>query len=166
MIARRAAALLACLGGAALAGEPASPPAATAATVASAAWMRAVPPGARTAAIYLTLHGGAAGIDVVSASAPVAATVELHTTRAEGSMQRMLRVPAFAVAAGATRALRPGGDHLMLIGLARPLRDGDRLSLILTLADGRTRRIDVPVLDLIATGPDGAAAEACCGAGP
>jgi periplasmic copper chaperone A len=99
------------------------------------AYARVSRPDAPTAAVFMTIENPAATPDrLLSASASVAEKTELHThvMSAEGMMQ-MLEVPeGFAVPAGGSYALDRGGDHVMLIGLTRPLSEGDRFTLDLT----------------------------------
>lgn len=84
---------------------------------------------------------------LVSASSEVAQRVELHThlQDADGVM-RMIEVDeGFAVAPGETRALTRGGDHVMLMGLTRPLNDGDTFPLTLVFEREGEVTIEVPV---------------------
>ena len=101
----------------------------------SGAYARVSRPDAPTAAVFMTImNPGATDDRLLAASASVATKTELHThtMSAEGMMQ-MLPVPeGFAIAAGTTRNLDRGGDHLMLTGLTRPLGQGDRFTLDLT----------------------------------
>ena len=61
-----------------------------------------------------------------------------------GSMQQ---VSAIEVPAGGEVALEPGGLHLMLMELAKPLETGDKFSVTLELADGEELAVDVEVRD-------------------
>ena len=49
----------------------------------------------------------------------------------------MRPVRELPIAAGATAVMAPGGMHLMLMQPRRALRDGDRVAIRFTLADGR-----------------------------
>ena len=50
-------------------------------------------------------------------------------------------------------ALQPGGDHLMLMGLSKPLRPGDELQAVLEFAHAGQIAVKIPVLPISATGP-------------
>ena len=76
-------------------------------------------------------NGGAAADRLVAASAAVSARVELHTMRMEGDVMRMRQVDAIDLPANATVELKPGGLHLMLMGLKEPLKAGDTFPLTL-----------------------------------
>lgn len=75
---------------------------------------------------------GTAADKLLSASAAaVAGSVELHTMRMEGDVMRMRQVDTIELPAGATVELKPGGLHLMFIGLKQPLKAGDKFPLML-----------------------------------
>ena len=97
------------------------------------AWVRRAPAVAdsKTAAYVTILNRGAAPDALVSATADVAQSVELHETRTMSGMAMMERVRKLPVAPGARVELKPGGYHLMLIGLKRALSPGERVTLVL-----------------------------------
>ncbi len=83
-------------------------------------------------AAYMTIRNtGAAGDYLVGVETDVAAAAELHTVEDNGGMLAMWPVEAIEIPAGATVELRPGGHHLMLIGLSRELRAGETVPLTL-----------------------------------
>jgi periplasmic copper chaperone A len=57
----------------------------------------------------------------------IAARGELHTMKHENGMMMMREVGGFPLAPGKTFSLKPGGDHLMLIGLQKPLEEGQQV---------------------------------------
>lgn len=83
---------------------------------------------------------------LVSASTPRAETVELHTHMMEDGVMRMRPVESFEVPANGTLKLAPGGNHLMIIGLDKPLTDGESLDITFTLDDGTTLTHAMPAL--------------------
>jgi copper(I)-binding protein len=66
---------------------------------------------------------------------------------------RMRQVDTIEVPAGGRTELKPGSFHLMFIGLHRPLAAGDTIPLVLTLADGATLAVPVPVQAAGSTAP-------------
>jgi copper(I)-binding protein len=83
-------------------------------------------------AVYMILYNdGAAPDRLMGAETDVAAHVELHETRMEGGMGHMFRVPHIVLPPGGRVELKPGGLHVMLIGLKRDLKMGERLPLVL-----------------------------------
>lgn len=103
------------------------------------AWARSSSAMASAAAAYATITNAGTAVDVlVGATSPAAATVEVHETVAVGSpaasggtMMGMQLVGRVEIPAGGTLQLKPGGYHVMLIGLARDLAVGDTIDLTL-----------------------------------
>ena len=123
---------------------------------ATAPWSRAAGQG-RTGAGFLTLrNAGSAPDRLISATSPVARTVELHTHMREGEVMRMRPVQAIDLPPGQEVRLAPGGMHLMLIGLTRPLRQGERVPVTLVLERGGRLELALEVLAAGARGPGAA----------
>ncbi len=116
------------------------------------AWSRATAEGASTGAAYLILKNAGPADRLVAASAPVAERVKLHIMSMEGNVMRMRELPAIEVPAQGTVELKPGGLHLMLVGLKQPLREGDRYLLTLKFEKAGTVQVPVTVAPLGATG--------------
>ncbi|HNB63985.1 copper chaperone PCu(A)C [Zoogloea sp.] len=104
------------------------------------AWVRGVVPAQKSTGAFMQLTSPA-GATLVGAASPAAAKVELHEMAMEGNVMRMRPVPRLALAPGQTVALKPGGYHVMLIGLKKPLVDGDKVPLTLLL-EGRDKQVD------------------------
>ena len=114
-------------------GKPAATDAASAVQVADAL-CRPPPTGRHTTGCYLTLTA-AADDRLMSISSPVAGRVQVHESRMESNMMMMHEVEGgLALPAGQPVELKPGGDHIMLLGVADPLKDGDTVPLTLTFA--------------------------------
>jgi copper(I)-binding protein len=88
---------------------------------------------------------GAAPDRLIAAASPVARVVELHTHIREGEVMRMRPVPDIPVPAGQTVELRPGGLHVMLIGLTAPLVEGARVPLTLRFERAGEVAVDLAV---------------------
>jgi copper(I)-binding protein len=115
----------------------------TAVVTARDAWVREAPAGRAVTGMFLTVqNSGATARTIVSGKANVGDTLELHEMKRDGGMMQMSPVKSIAVPANGQVELRPGGLHLMLFGLKKPLVPGDTVRVELTLDDG-TR---VPVL--------------------
>ena len=104
-----------------------------------------------TAAYVVVRNAGARPDRLVSASCACAARVELHTHQSQGGVARMTRVAALAVPARGEAVLAPGGAHLMLIGLKRPLREGERQTLTLVFERAGAVTAAFPVRSVIET---------------
>jgi hypothetical protein len=88
---------------------------------------------------------GTAPDRLVKVTAPAAEKVEVHETKVEGGMAMMRPVGPVALAPGATVEFKPGGLHVMLMGLAKPLKEGDRLKLVLTFEKAGTIEVEAVV---------------------
>ena len=98
----------------------------------SDAWARTSPMMERAGAAYMVLQNGGATEDkLLSVESDVAKTIELHETKESGGMMQMSPVPNIPIAAGGKTELKPGGLHVMLIGLNRELKAGDKVQLML-----------------------------------
>jgi copper(I)-binding protein len=96
------------------------------------AWMRATPPGAKTAAGYATIRNTSASADrLVSVSSPAAERVETHTTVREGEISRMRETKGYVVPAKGSLELKPGGSHLMFVNIKAPLKAGQTVDALL-----------------------------------
>ena len=78
---------------------------------------------------YLKLENKGADVKLLSASADVSASVELHSMSMEGDVMRMRQVDGIALPKGKTVELKPGGLHIMFMGLKAPLKSGDKFPL-------------------------------------
>jgi copper(I)-binding protein len=94
-------------------------------------WARATPPGAKIAAGYLTIRNTGGADRLVSASSPAAEKVETHVTVKDGDVSRMREVKGYAVPAKGKVELTPGGSHLMLVNIKAPLKEGEKVPLVL-----------------------------------
>ena len=121
-----------------------------------APWARATPGQAQNGAAYLTIVSPTTD-RLTAASSPVAKKVELHTMSMEGGVMRMRPLAALDIPAGQTVALSPGGTHIMLLGLARPLREGQSFPLTLSFEHAGGRQVTVAIEKAGAMGPPGQA---------
>ncbi len=115
-------------------------------------WARATAPSARNGAAFFTVTNDGASDRLIAASADVAEVVELHTHIMDGPVMRMRQVEAIDVTGGTTTALQPGGLHVMLIGLHKPLVEGEQFPLTLTFETAGSVTVEVSVRSLGATG--------------
>lgn len=109
-------------------------------------WVKAAPSG-MTAGFGTLVNDGSEDITLVGASTEASGVVELHETvqNDDGTMAMQPREGGFTIPAGGTHELAPGGDHLMMMELARALKPGETVTLRLELEDGSTTEIDATV---------------------
>lgn len=117
------------------------------------AWARTSAASQSTGAAYMTITGGKSAdtLTAVAVPADVAKTAEMHETAmamgasgASGSgMMEMKPVSSIAIGAGKSVALAPGGYHIMLMELVKPLTTGQKFTLTLTFE--KAGKVEVPV---------------------
>ena len=115
------------------------------------AWARATPPGAKIAAGYLTIRNAGAADKLVGASSPAAEKVETHVTMKDGDISRMREVKGYAVPAKGKLDLTPSGSHLMLVNIKAPLKEGDKVPLVLRFEKAGEVKTELAVRPLGAT---------------
>jgi len=105
-----------------------------------------LPPVSETGAAYLAIANAGEQPDrLLGASSPIAERVEIHAHVHEGGVMRMKKLDGLEVPPGGTVRFEPGGRHLMLIGLERPLEAGGEFRLTLRFRDAGTVELAVPV---------------------
>ncbi|MEX2228528.1 MAG: copper chaperone PCu(A)C [Dehalococcoidia bacterium] len=112
-----------------------------------------------SAAYAVITNRGAVADRLIGASvdAAVAGRAELHTTIREGDMMRMQQVEGWDIEPGASLELMPGGNHVMLIGIARQFVVGDVFTLTLVFEHAGEVQVEVPVMEIATTPMSGAA---------
>jgi len=114
-------------------GEKIAPGAAGAVQV-SGALCRPTPVGRQTTGCYLTLTA-VTDDRLMSVASPVAGRAQVHESRVESNMMMMNELKdGLPLPAGQAVALKPGGNHIMLLAVAEPLKAGDTVPLTLTFA--------------------------------
>lgn len=112
------------------------------------AYARAASAAAQSGAIFMVIENHRAIDDrLIAARSDVAQRVELHTHLSDASgVMRMVEVEdGFAIPAEGEHALARGGDHVMLLGLTRPLLDGEMVTLTLVFEQSGELTVEVPV---------------------
>lgn len=113
-------------------------------------YARATLPGATVAAGFVTIHNAGPDDRLTGGSAPFAATVEVHEMTLQGDVMKMRPLPdGLTIPADATVEMKPGGYHLMFIGLKAPLREGAAVSVTLTFDHAGQVDITLPVVAAI-----------------
>ena len=108
-------------------------------------FVRPAAEGAASTAAYFTIT--ADDLDTLTgASADGFAAVEIHTVTEEDGISRMRRIDGIDVMPGGLTTLRPGGEHLMMMGPDRALQVGDTVTVTLSFASGGEAEVTLPVL--------------------
>lgn len=110
------------------------------------AMARAVPPTAKMSATFMTLTNNAdTDLAVIGAESSVAKAVELHNNTMTDGKMKMRQVNQIDLPANQTTELKPGGLHVMLIGLNRALVEGETIDLKLNFSDGSSKSMEIPI---------------------
>lgn len=105
-------------------------------------WARETPPAAKVGAGYLTVKNTGDTADrLVTIETPAAEKVEIHESLTENGVAKMREVKGVDLPAGEEIALKPGGYHLMLMGLKEGLAEGERIPA--TLVFEKAGKLDV-----------------------
>ncbi len=111
-------------------------------------YARSAGPNAKTGAAFFGIMNKTDQDDrLVAATSDIAKRVELHThiETADGVMQMREVEDGFPVAAGGMHMLQRGGDHVMFMGLMRPLVQGETVSVTLTFENAGDVVVEIPV---------------------
>lgn len=108
-------------------------------------WVKAVK-GGMTGLFATLVNETDQPVTVVAAESDVAATVQLHVTDkdASGAMVMKETQDGFTVPPHGTFELRPGGHHVMLMGLRRPILSGTETVVTLQDANGGHVHVHAP----------------------
>ena len=109
-------------------------------------WARASIGQAQAGAAYVTvMNKGSLPDRLIAAEGEVANRVELHTHMMEDGVMKMRPVKAIEVAPGEPAVLKPGGLHIMLMGLKAPLVQGQSFPLTLVFEKAGRVEIEIPI---------------------
>jgi periplasmic copper chaperone A len=119
-------------------------------------WTRATPPGAPTAAGYLTIANNGGEVDrLIAVSTPHAARGEIHEMAVTDGVMTMKPVDGIGIAPGESVTLAPGGLHLMFMGLTEPLTAGGIMAVTLTFEKAGSVETYLHVVAVGAFAPEG-----------
>jgi periplasmic copper chaperone A len=123
------------------------------------AWARAST-GTTGATYFSILNRGAAPDRLIAIRTPVAEKAEVHEDKMENGIMKMRPVGPLAIEPGQSATLRPGANHVMLIGLKHPLKHGDHFPLTLSFEKAGDVQVMVQVERAGAMGADAAGQDA------
>lgn len=108
------------------------------------AWARPTVAGQQAGGGYFSITSAAAD-RIVGGSTPSAQRFELHTMAMKGDVMEMRQVDAIDLPAGKKVELKPGGLHVMFMGLKEPLKAGSKLPVTLKLEKGGEVKVEFEV---------------------
>lgn len=108
------------------------------------AWVRPALQGQTATGAFMSLTSSE-GARLIGAASPIAGVVEIHEMVMEGNVMRMRPIKALELPAGRSVELKPGGYHVMLMDLKRPLKAGEHVPLELRIETRDKRLVTQPV---------------------
>jgi copper(I)-binding protein len=109
-------------------------------------WARATPKGASVGAGYLTITNKGTEPDrLIGGTLAPASRFEVHTTVTEGGVAKMRQITGLEIKPGETVELKPGGMHVMFMGLKQPLTQGQTVKGTLVFEKAGTVAVEFAV---------------------
>jgi copper(I)-binding protein len=108
------------------------------------AWARPTVPGQQGGGGFLTLTSSA-GDRLLGGTTPVAQRFELHTMAMKGDVMEMRQLDAIELPAGKAVEFKPGGLHVMFIGLTQALTLGSKVPVTLKFEKAGEVKVDFEV---------------------
>ena len=123
----------------------------------SAPWARATPKSATVGAGYLRItNAGNTSDRLVAGSADVSNRFEIHEMSMDNGVMKMRPIAGgLEVKPGQTVELKPGGYHVMFVGLKHPLAEGDSIKVTLDFEKAGKVNVTFPVAGIGAQSPMG-----------
>ncbi|QQF52333.1 copper chaperone PCu(A)C [Campylobacter fetus] len=99
-------------------------------------FVKATPPNAKTSAAFMIIKNNTnKDVSLVSGNSNASKVFEIHTHLNENGMKKMVRIPKIDIPANSSVELKPGGLHIMLIDINKPLEITDKVDLTLEFSD-------------------------------
>ncbi|MDD2934229.1 MAG: copper chaperone PCu(A)C [Methylotenera sp.] len=95
------------------------------------AWVRPTNAGQEVGAAYMTFTSKQ-NVNLVHVESDVTKSVEIHSMDMQNGVMKMRMLETLALVAGKPYQLAPGGFHLMLFDLKKPLTEGEQVNFTLT----------------------------------
>ena len=112
-------------------------------------WARATPKGATVGGGFLTItNKGTESDRLIGGSIAPAARFEVHTTIMENGVAKMRQVTGLEIKPGETVELKPGGMHVMFMGLKQPLTKGQTVKGTLVFEKAGPVAVEFAVQDV------------------
>ena len=116
-------------------------------------WARATPKGASVGAGYLKIvNTGTTADRLVSGSSDIAGSFQVHEMAMEKGVAKMRQLKdGLEIKPGQTVELKPGGTHVMLVDLKKPLSKDDHFKATLVFEKAGMAEVEFDVLAIGAT---------------
>ncbi|MDP6814975.1 MAG: copper chaperone PCu(A)C [Alphaproteobacteria bacterium] len=112
-------------------------------------WARATPKLAKTGAAFMTIRNTGGEADrLLAVRGAISKKAGIHQSMMEAGIMKMRPAGAIEVPAGGMAMLKPGGYHVMFMGLHAPLQEGASFPLTLVFEKAGELRVDVMVMKI------------------
>jgi len=109
-------------------------------------YVRATPPGTPNTAAFMTVMNKASSpIEIVGAKSDVAKMVQIHQHTMHNGMMKMSHVKRVKLDAKSHLDFKPGGYHVMFMGMKKRLKEGEMADFTLVFSDGTELKVTAPV---------------------
>ncbi len=110
-------------------------------------WIRAVPLSSKNTALFMTIVNKSDKQDsLISVKTDIAKMVMIHKTVEENGIMKMKHVDSLSIPPYSEVKLKPGGLHIMIMGLKRPIKEGENVKINLFFKNSGNIEILAPVL--------------------
>ena len=103
------------------------------------AWVRGTVAGQMATGAFMELQASE-DVKLVGAASAAAGVVEVHEMSMDNGVMKMRALPKLDLPAGKAVALRPGGYHIMLMDLKKPMLKGETIPLTLKI-EGKDKKV-------------------------
>lgn len=108
------------------------------------AWARPTVAGQMGTGAYMRLTSRD-GARIVGASSAAAGVVEIHEMKMDGNVMKMRPISALDLPPATAVELKPGGYHMMLMDIKRPLKVGEKIKVELKVETRDKKLVTQPV---------------------
>lgn len=108
-------------------------------------WARTSTQGMNSAVYFVIQNHNAEADEIIGAVSGVADAVEVHESKMDGDVMMMNHVESVMLEPSAKVEFKPGGYHVMLIGLKQDLKTGDEIEVTLQFRNSPDIKLTVPV---------------------
>jgi len=122
------------------------------------AWVRPTNPGQEVGAAYMTLTSKL-DVSLVSVESDATKSVEIHNMTMENGVMKMRMLDTLPLKAGKPYKLAPGGFHLMLFDLKKPLTVGEQVNFVLTFKKKNKRLFKQNIKAMVQSSLEGSSKE-------
>jgi len=113
------------------------------------AWVRLSPPVVNNSAAYMVVQNPSTeNVKLIGVSCDAAASAGIHTMHMDGNRMVMHPENEVDIPAKGEAQFKPGGSHVMLMGLKHPLKEGEIVKIVFHLSNNESLTVSAPVRDM------------------